>query len=31
MLFDAAENAPESDILESLAVLMRRKEEREGK
>lgn len=25
MLFDAAENAPESDILESLAVLMRRK------
>ena len=31
MLFDAAENAPEYDILESLAVLMRRKEEREGK
>lgn len=31
LLFDAAKDAPESDILESLAVLMRRKEEREGR
>lgn len=29
LLFDAAKDAPESDILESLATLLRRKEERE--
>lgn len=29
MLFDAADGAPESDILESVALLKRRKEERE--